>query len=721
LTTLPSMRRATALARLDASSCALISLPDDLAECAALEDLVVHRNPDLVSLPPNLGALQPRLRGVWVRECGLATLPSGLTAAVGLADLDAGACRLRGLPDGLGGPGNPRLRTLRVGDNIIASLPRSLARADALEVLDVSGNALTDVDVAASTRGLVELRASRNPDLAELPRGLGRGGALRVLHAAACGLEKLSCDLGKHLVGDGGGGGGGGGRGGGGVGGALAWSVDVRGNPFPPWLRRRVDGEVDGVYGALAYLASAHDELALLPPDDAERREATRRRLKLGSREAPPKMVTPAAKWKRIVASGNFFAKTRAIAALNARRDADPDAEERARARHARSAYARGRRERRHSISHDATRARPLALKADATLRERLEALEEEYRLRAAANKARLKERAKRGWGALKKSVEAASAANKPERRGRGLFGRENLMEAIARATEEKARRDEVEFQWIHDVDVLRALSFEQRCALARACRKVEKKRGETFYSRGDDGDDGAVIVFRGRVQLKVTSEDGGVAVVGDITAGATLLEMREKEKREETASRGGAEDDASAALGGVVGGRLGANACVGLECLLTGAPRAHTMLAKSPKTTCVYVPRDALAKILDDDDRLRARTAAATLRQVAEDARILAKSEKLTIKEHELRRAADAAVAAHKDALAARPPPLSTREALLRAECARQLAASYKRGWPALEAHEREEMESAFFRRVKVRSIHWFPYDRVGVVNAVP
>eukprot|EP00982_Pelagococcus_subviridis_P015449 31400-Pelagococcus_subviridis.AAC.15 len=432
-------------------------------------------------------------------------------------------------------------------------------------------------------------------------------------------------------------------------------------------------------------------------------------------------MVTPAAKWKRIVASGNFFAKTRAIAALNARRDADPGAEERARARHARSAYARGRRERRHSISHDATRARPLALKADATLRERLEALEEEYRLRAAANKARLKERAKRGWGALKKSVEAASAANKPERRGRGLFGRENLMEAIARATEEKARRDEVEFQWIHDVDVLRALSFEQRCALARACRKVEKKRGETFYSRGDDGDDGAVIVFRGRVQLKVTSEDGGVAVVGDITAGATLSEMREKEKREETASRGGAEDDASAALGGVVGGRLGANACVGLECLLTGAPRAHTMLAKSPKTICVYVPRDALAKILDDDDRLRARTAAATLRQVAEDARILAKSEKLTIKEHELRRAADAAVAAHKDALAARPPPPSTREALLRAECARQLAASYKRGWPALEAHEREEMESAFFRRVKVRSIHWFPYDRVGVVNAVP
>ena len=204
MTTLPSMRRATALARLDASSCALISLPDDLAECAALEDLVVHRNPDLVSLPPNLGALQPRLRGVWVRECGLATLPSGLTAAVGLADLDAGACRLRGLPDGLGGPGNPRLRTLRVGDNVIASLPRSLARADALEVLDVSGNALTDVDVAASTRGLVELRASRNPDLAELPRGLGRGGALRVLHAAACGLEKLSCDLGKHLVGDGG-------------------------------------------------------------------------------------------------------------------------------------------------------------------------------------------------------------------------------------------------------------------------------------------------------------------------------------------------------------------------------------------------------------------------------------------------------------------------------------------------------------------------------------
>lgn len=103
LRTLPSLAGARSLRRLDASSNRLESLPDDLAHCAELAELVVNANPSLEALPADLGLFQPSLRGVWARGCGLTTLSRGLEAAAGLVDLDVGANRLRELPDALGG------------------------------------------------------------------------------------------------------------------------------------------------------------------------------------------------------------------------------------------------------------------------------------------------------------------------------------------------------------------------------------------------------------------------------------------------------------------------------------------------------------------------------------------------------------------------------------------------------------------------------------------
>ena len=65
-----------------------------------MRQLVLNGNGSLAALPTDLGLFQPALAGVWARNCGLLTLPSGLEAASGLTDLDAGSNRLwQGLPD----------------------------------------------------------------------------------------------------------------------------------------------------------------------------------------------------------------------------------------------------------------------------------------------------------------------------------------------------------------------------------------------------------------------------------------------------------------------------------------------------------------------------------------------------------------------------------------------------------------------------------------------
>ena len=235
------------------------------------------------------------------------------------------------LPPSLGGPQQPLLRVLCAGDNALRRLPPGLASAVALEILDVTHNALADVDVTAHTVSLVELRASHN-DIRALPRNLaggprrlrlalgiperggGGGGRGGLFGAGSRGTKSGGGGGGRGGGGGGGGGGilkigGGGGRGGGGgegggdggggwsglrvlhvannaleklpsdlgatlVGcGRAAWSVEVHGNPFMPSLRRRLEAPADsggGVAGLLAHLWEISDDLDMLPPDVAD-------------------------------------------------------------------------------------------------------------------------------------------------------------------------------------------------------------------------------------------------------------------------------------------------------------------------------------------------------------------------------------------------------------------------------------------------------------------
>jgi hypothetical protein len=48
----------------------------------------------------------------------------------------------------------------------------------------------------------------------------------------------------------------------------------------------------------------------------------------------------------------------------------------------------------------------------------------------------------------------------------------------------------------------------------------------------------------------------------------------------------------------------------------------------------------------------------------------------------------------------------------------AAEKSAAREREWAETAAAERADLSS---KRAEVRSIHWSPYDRVGVMNAVP
>jgi len=113
----------------------------------------------------------------------------------------------------------------------------------------------------------------------------------------------------------------------------------------------------------------------------------------------------------------------------------------------------------------------------------------------------------KAGWGAAKTGlgdklgIDVAGAI-------KGIVLRETLLETIALSNVERTRRDEAEFQWMHDVDVFRIIPFEVRCQLARNCRRRQCQRNEVVFEQGDDGDC-AILVVEGRVQLTVTTSVG--------------------------------------------------------------------------------------------------------------------------------------------------------------------------------------------------------------------
>ena len=152
---------------------------------------------------------------------------------------------------------------------------------------------------------------------------------------------------------------------------------------------------------------------------------------------------------------------------------------------------------------------------------------------------------------------------------------------------------------------------------------------------------------------------------------------------------------------------RHGGKACVGLETLLTGAPRPHSLIAKSQHTALMEISRRELAKCLALDDASRAKEHALKVTRAYNEAK------RNFVEKFGSRGASwgeDAAgeegAEAYRAALVEMPPPPTAREALFRAEAARQM--SLTPGFEAIEdEEERRMMVQDFYTRVKVTAHH--------------
>ena len=702
LVRLPSLSGLKAITRLDCAGNRLKSLPVTLSGCATLRELCCNNNPGLEWLPTDLGLFQPELRGVWCNGCALLELPNSLEAATGLVHLDVGRNRLRRLPDSLGGGQQPNLQTLRCGENAITALPAGLGGAVSLRALDASHNALEEVDVLAACATLVEVRLGDNA-IASLPRNLAGGprrlkaqlkalahassssggsgssvkprvftgwgdgewDGLRVFDASGNSLRKIPADLAATLL----------------AGGRTPWRVLLHNNPMQTSIRAALGRpDAEDVATLLRYLDALNDELELMDRSESELGDRARevREGKL-SAECPARIEKPE---------------------LGAMDRSDR--------------FAR-RRHRRFSVSEDAPRVLRRVRTANPGALRRVKPIDEQYLLRCEARKAAAAARARTRWGAaifskMKGTNDVKEAAAKLQRR-------DQLLDAIKRATEEKARRDEEEFRWIHDVELLRSIPFRLRCQLARSCRRVRCTRGERVYAEGDDGDT-AFIVVEGRCQTRVNvpkdadeinSDDESEAELiktepnGDVVSGAMSL----ADAVEDFAKRNG-RDPSEAEKDGLSRRRHGDQACVGLETLLTGAPRPHSLIAKSQRTVLMEISRRELAKCLAEDDASRAKEHALKVTRAHNEAKRAfvdkyGQSQGASWGEDA---AAEEGADAYRESLLKTPPAWSVRETLFRAEASRQMSATP--GFDAIDSkEERDAMVEDYFRRVKVTAHH--------------
>lgn len=704
LVRLPSLSGLKAITRLDCAGNRLKSLPVTLSGCATLRELCCNNNPSLEWLPTDLGLFQPELRGVWCNGCALLELPNSLEAATGLVHLDVGRNRLRRLPDSLGGGQQPNLQTLRCGENAITALPAGLGGAVSLRALDASHNALEEVDVLAACATLVEIRLGDNA-IASLPRNLAGGprrlkaqlkalahasssvsrgstgvlkprvftgwgdgewDGLRVFDASGNSLRKIPTDLAATLL----------------AGGRTPWRVLLHNNPMQASIRAALgQPDAEDVATLLRYLDALNDELELMDRDESELGDRARR-VREGklSAECPARIEKPEL---GVMDRSDRFAR---------------------------------RVHRRFSVSEDAPRVLQRVRTANPGALERVKPIDEQYLLRCEARKAAAAARARTRWGTaifskMKGTNDVKEAAAKLQRR-------DQLLDAIKRATEEKARRDEEEFRWIHDVELLRFIPFRLRCQLARSCRAVRCTRGERVYAEGDDGDT-AFIVVEGRCQTRVNvpkdadeinSDDESEADLiktepnGDVVSGALAL----ADVVEDFAKRNGRDPSEAEKEGLSRGRRHGEKACVGLETLLTGAPRPHTLIAKSQRTVLMEISRRELAKCLAEDDASRAKEHALKVTRAYNEAKrafveTYGQSQGASWGEDAV---AEEGADAYRESLLETPPAPSVREALFRAEASRQMSATP--GFDAIDSEEeRDAMVEDYFRRVKVTAHH--------------
>ena len=325
-----------------------------------------------------------------------------------------------------------------------------------------------DNDIAALPRNVAGGPARLKAQLKALANDTSSGGAprnftgwgdgewdgLRVFDGSNNRLGKIPSDLAATLL----------------AGGRTPWKVSVRNNPMNTAIRAvlGVPGEEDTT-ALLRYLDALNDTLELMDREESELGERARRvRNNHLSAECHARIERPEL---GVMERSDRFSRPR---------------------------------HRRFSVSEDGPRVLKRVETANPGALLRVEPIDEQYQLRCEARKAAAAARARTRWGAaifskMKGTDDVKEAAAK-------LQSRHQLLDAIKRATDEKARRDEEEFRWIHDVELLRHIPFRLRCQLARSCRKISCTRGERVYAEGDDGDV-AYIVLEGRCQLRINGE----------------------------------------------------------------------------------------------------------------------------------------------------------------------------------------------------------------------
>lgn len=142
------------LQRLDAHSCALSSIPDDISVCTRLEHCALHSNE-------------------------LSDLPEGLFACEKISWLSLNMNKLESVPESIG---NLRdLKRLSLHQNRLGGLPASIGNCTQLEALSLHGNSLTSAslpDSMALLQNCCRLSLYENPQLGLIPD-------------AVCGMRRL--------------------------------------------------------------------------------------------------------------------------------------------------------------------------------------------------------------------------------------------------------------------------------------------------------------------------------------------------------------------------------------------------------------------------------------------------------------------------------------------------------------------------------------------------
>jgi len=161
------------LRRLDAYSCALSSIPEDISVCEHLEHCGLHSN-DLVNLP------------------------DALFACVKISWLSLNMNKLEALPESIGNLTN--LKRLSLHQNRLRDLPAVIAKCVELEALSLHGNRLTRgslPDSMALLENCCRLSLYENRELGSVPDGVCGMRRLKELWLYDCGLTSLNEKIGQ--------------------------------------------------------------------------------------------------------------------------------------------------------------------------------------------------------------------------------------------------------------------------------------------------------------------------------------------------------------------------------------------------------------------------------------------------------------------------------------------------------------------------------------------